>query len=179
MSSLQPISIAGAIGLTVIGCSSVTVTTDFERGTSFARYHSYSLEAGNEKLGLSPSSQAALRQTLQSSLATRGISENADSPQLHIVSHVSTKEKIVVQQSINTGYAGVPYRYGRYQPWIGAPMSYSDVSQYTEGTLVLDFVDAKSKALLFRGTATAAVRDRETNAARIKEAVEKIVADLP
>jgi len=73
----------------------------------------------------------------------------------------------------------MPYGYGYYGMWAGAPRTYTDVSQYTEGTLILDFVDAKTKKLVFRGIGTGTVSDPETNAERIKEAVEKIVNDFP
>jgi hypothetical protein len=40
-------------------------------------------------------------------------------------------------------------------------------------------VDAKTKKLVFRGTGTGTVSDPQTNAERIREAVEKIVKDFP
>jgi hypothetical protein len=58
-------------------------------------------------------------------------------------------------------------------------MTYTDVTQYHEGTLVLDFVDARTKKLVFRGVGTAVVGDSEANAEKIREAVKKIVADYP
>lgn len=73
----------------------------------------------------------------------------------------------------------MPYGYGRYGMWAGAPRTYTDISQYTEGTLTLDFVDTKTQKLVFRGIGTGTVSDPETNAERIKEAVEKIVQNFP
>ncbi len=59
------------------------------------------------------------------------------------------------------------------------PQYLTDVSQYTEGTLILDFVDAKTQKLVFRGTGNATVSDPQTNAASIKEVVEKIIKEFP
>jgi hypothetical protein len=53
------------------------------------------------------------------------------------------------------------------------------VNQYKEGTLILDFVDARTKKLVFRGVGTAVVGGPESNAAKIQEAVSKIVAAYP
>lgn len=61
----------------------------------------------------------------------------------------------------------------------GAPGGYTDGSQYTEGTLILGFVDAKTQKLVFRGVGSATVDKPETNAERVKEVVEKIVQDYP
>ncbi|HEY8038048.1 MAG TPA: DUF4136 domain-containing protein [Methylobacter sp.] len=160
-------------------CSTVSVTTDFDHLASFSQYHTYALTPDTAKLGLSPSSEAALRETLRTNLARRGITETSENADLHVVPHVSTKEKQVVHQSSDWGYNGMGYGYGRYDMWAGAPRTYTDISQYTEGTLILDFVDAKTQKLVFRGTGTGTVSDPKTNAERIREAVEKIVNDFP
>jgi len=55
----------------------------------------------------------------------------------------------------------------------------NDVTQYTEGTLVLDFLDRQKHLIVFRGIAQGAVTTSERNAIAIREAVQRIVADLP
>jgi hypothetical protein len=165
--------------LFLTACSSVSVTTDYDHSASFAQYRSYTLVPSTAEIQLSPSSEAALRDALSTNLLKHGIREIAENADLHVIRHVSTKEKLAVYQSTDWGYAGVPYGYGRYGMWAGAPRNYTDVSQYTEGTLILDFVDAKTQKLVFRGIATSTVGDPETNAKRIREAVEKIIQDFP
>ena len=71
------------------------------------------------------------------------------------------------------------YGYGYYGMWAGAPRTYVDVNQYTEGTLILDFVDRHTKKLVFRGIGKAVVGGPESNARNIEEAVAKIVAEYP
>lgn len=165
--------------LCLTACSSITVTTDYDPSTSFSQYHSYTLAPSSEKIPLSPTSEIALQQTLSAALFKRGISEKAENADLHVIRHVSSQEKLAVFQSNNMGYAGMRYGYGRYGMWAGAPYNDIDVSQYTEGTLILDFVDAKTQKLVFRGVATGTVSDPETNAKRIREAVEEIVQQFP
>jgi len=168
-----------AVSLYLTACSTVSVTTDYDHSTSFAQYRTYTLAPSTEQISLSPSSEAALRDSLRANLATRNIAEVSEKADLHVVRHVSTKEKLAVSQSSNIGYAGMPYGYGRYGMWAGAPRTYTDVSQYTEGTLILDFVDAKTQKLVFRGIGTGTVSDPETNAQHIKEVVEKIIQGFP
>ncbi|MCQ8102589.1 DUF4136 domain-containing protein [Methylomonas sp. SURF-2] len=162
--------LAGSV-FVLAACSSVSVKTDYDQSVAFAQYRSYTLAPSTEAVGLSPSSEAALSATLRNQLAARGVEEVGENGDLHIVRHISTKEKL----SINQSSAGGPYRYGA---WAGGPQ-YTDVSQYTEGTLILDFVDSKTRKLVFRGIASGTVGDPEANAAKIKEAVEKIVANYP
>ena len=96
--------------------------------------------------------------------------------------HVFLENKVSVQQYTDWGYS---YRrrlavgYGSYSMWAGAPRTYVDVSQYSEGTLILDAVDTRTKKLVFRGTGTAVVGGPESNARKIEEAVAKMVAALP
>jgi len=165
--------------LFLTACSTVSVTTDFDHLAPFSQYRTYAWVPGKETIRLSPSSEAALRDALRANLALHGISETSENADLHVVRHIWTKEKLDIRQSSDWGYAGMPYGYGRYGMWAGAPRTYTDVSQYTEGTLMLDFVDAKTQKLVFRGIGTGTVSDPETNAERIKEAVEKIVQDFP
>jgi len=168
-----------ATSLFLTACSTVSVTTDYDHSASFAQYRSYTLIPSTEEIPLSPSSEAALRDTLRANLLKHGIREIAENADLHVIRHALTQQKLAVYQSTDWGYGGVPYRYGRYGMWAGAPLNYTDVSQYTEGTLILDFVDAKTQKLVFRGVATGTVSDPETNAKHIREAVEKIVQDFP
>lgn len=179
MSTTLPQYLFIAITLWLSACSSVSVTTDYDHSASFERYRTYTLAPSDEKIAMSPSSEAALRDTLRASLAARHIIEASKDADLHVVRHIFTKEKLSVQETTDWGYRGVPYGYGRYGMWSTAPRTHTSVSQYTEGTLILDFVDAKTHKLVFRGVGSGTVSDPVTNAERIREAVEKIVEQFP
>jgi hypothetical protein len=170
---LQRFTLYAAI-LALSACSAVTVTTDYDPSTAFDKYHTYALKQAKEELTLSPSSEKAFQDALRNNLAAHGIREVSDNADLYVLRHVSTKEKTVVYQSYDYGYG-----FGRYGAWTGAPRNYTDVSQYTEGTLIIDFVDAKTQKLVFRGIGTGTVGDPETNAQHISEAVQKIILAFP
>ena len=164
-------------------CETVTVTTDYDHAANFAKYKTYALTPPTRGENMSPTSEAALRDALRAELTSRGLTEappkKAD---LDIVRQVFVHEKISVQQWTDWGYGyhgGWPYSFGHYGMWMGAPMTYTDVNQYHEGTLILDFVDARTKKLVFRGVGTAVVGGPESNAGKIREAVSKIVAGWP
>ena len=168
--------------LILCGCASVSVTTDHDPSAPFASYRTYALEPPAKVPPLSPSADSALRTTLRDELAVRGIHEVAltEKPDLAVVPHVSLQQRYSVQQYMQWGYApGVwPYWGGFYGGWVGMPVT--TINSYTEGTLVLDFVDTSKQSLVFRGTGRATVSsDNERNAARIREAVTKIVARFP
>jgi hypothetical protein len=164
-------------------CETVTVTTDYDHAANFAKYKTYALTPPTRGETMSPTSEAALRDALRAELAAHGLTEAAaKKADLDIVRHVFVQEKTSVQQWTDWGYGyhgGWPYSFGSYGMWPNAPMTYTDVNQYNEGTLILDFVDARTKKLVFRGVGKAVVGGPESNAAKIREAVSKIVAGYP
>src|SRR5215831_19116331 len=166
------------------GCSTgVTVTTDYDHSAHFGKYKTYTLASPPHGQTLSPTSEAALRDALRTELAKRGLTEvPGKKADLDVVRHVFTQERLSVQQYTDWGYGyggGWPYGYGYYGMWGGAPMSYTDVSTYHEGTMILDFVDARTKKSVFRGVGTAIVGGPESNAAKIREGIAKMVEAFP
>jgi hypothetical protein len=164
-------------------CESVTVMTDYDHTAPFGTYKTYALAPGRHDQKLAPSGEAALRDSLRTELAKRGINEAAGGKaDLAVVPHVFLQDKLSVQQytDYGYGYGGYPYRYGYYNSWTGMPpVTYTQVSQYTEGTMILDFVDTRTKKLVFRGKGTAIVEGVGNNGDKISKAVEKIVERLP
>ncbi len=164
-----------AILCTLAACSTtppVTVKTDYDHSAKFGKNHTYSLDAST---GLSATGNAALQSALRSSLSGRGLKESGRNADLYIVATVFTREKLNVMPG---GGATVwPSRYGRYGA-ANVTMN-AEMQQYTEGSLVIDFVDSKTHKLVFRGLGQAAVGATERNAAAIQEAINKIVAAYP
>jgi hypothetical protein len=179
--AVKPIALIVACAFAA--CSTVTVTTDYDHSAPFAKYKTYALAPAAHGQTLSPVSEAALRAALRTQLAARGINEVASGQaDLAVVRHVFVQRKVSVQQYTDWGYGyggGWPYGYGYYGMWAGAPRTYVDVNHYTEGTLVLDFVDRHSRKLVFRGIGKAVVGGSESNAGKIEEAVSKIIAEFP
>lgn len=152
----------------------VSVTTDYDHAAAFGNYHTYALDAAAARLN--PSNTAVLENSLRSSLAARGLKESTGQGDLYIVPTVRTKEKVDIIPSGNVAF--YPSAFGRYGYWPGVTLP-ADVEQYTEGTLVLDFVDRKTHKLVFRGVGKGVLGSAEKNAAGIEQAVNKIVGDFP
>jgi hypothetical protein len=171
------------LAMLLCACSTVSVTTDYDRSVPFGSYHTYAVEPPPQVPPLSPSSDSALRNTLRETLAARGIREvtPGDKPDLAVVPHLSQQKEYSVQQYADWGYgpATWPYPSGYYGMWAGAPRTYTTINSYNEGTMLLDFVDTSKQKLVFRGVANAVVGSPESNAKKIEEAVRKIVAKLP
>jgi len=177
-------STAVCIAFILSGCAStVTVTTDYDHSAPFGNYKTYTLAPPAHGQNLAPTSEAAIQEALRAELAKRGIVEApAKKADLDVVRHVFGQEKVSVQQYTDWGYGGYgrwPYRYGYYGMWYGAPQTYTSVDQYHEGTMILDFVDARTKKLVFRGVGQAVVGGTEANATKIREAIAKMMEGFP
>jgi hypothetical protein len=173
--------VVGLVVLMLAACSSVSVRTNYDPSAQFGTYRTFAL-APPQGVSMAPEVKAALKRSLGVSMAERGFTRvsSADAD-LYVVPHVFTQDRVSVQRYTNVGYSfgGWPSAYGGYGFWTGYPRTYTDVTAYTQGTLVLDFVDARRKKLVYRGVAKAVVGDPRTNAENVREAVEDIVYDMP
>jgi hypothetical protein len=169
--------------LILCGCSTVSVTTDYDPTASFEDYRTYALESPANAPLLSPSADAALRSALHENLTARGIHEVRvnNKPDLAVVPHARLQQRHTREQYNHWGYGvgGWPFGAGYYGMWIGEPYPTTTIESYTEGTLILDFVETSHRTLVFRGTVKATVGNAKRTAENIGEAVEKIVATIP
>src|SRR5271169_3064984 len=89
-----------ALALAVVAfssCSSVTVRTDHDPGTNFAKYRTYAFGPLSQNvLALSPSVRAQIESSLDQGLAARGLRRSAR-PDFYVAYHVTTQEQISVQ----------------------------------------------------------------------------------
>jgi hypothetical protein len=161
-------------------CSSVTVRTDHDPGTNFARYRTYAFGPPSQNaLALSPSIRAQIESSLDQGLAARGLRRSAR-PDFYVAYHVSTREQISVQTFHDWG------RWGRggpgwnsYSLWRGSPTTTSYVHRSTVGTLLVDFVDARTDKAFWRGVATGTVRGAQSNRQNIVDAVRRMLDNFP
>jgi len=172
-----------ALPLFLCGCSTVSVTTDYDVTASFGEYRTYAVASPSNAPLLAPSVDAALRGALHENLAARGIREVRvnHKPDLAVVPHARLQQRQTREQYPHWGYGvgGSPFGAGYYGMWIGEPYPTTTVENYTEEILILDFVETSHQTLVFRGTVKATVRDAKSTPEDIVEAVEKIVAKIP
>ena len=152
----------------------ITVNTDYDHAASFGKYRTFAIDSS--AIGLSATGTAALQQALRSSLAARGLREvSGRGADLYIVPSVFTRERLNAMPG--GGYTLTPTRFGS---WGASSVQLNaSVRQFTEGSLVIDFVDSKTHTVVFRGVGQAAVGSTERNANAITEAVNQIIARYP
>ena len=153
-----------ALFATLAGCASARVSTDWDRSTRFDAYLTYAWMDTPRMQAMQQTTlfDRRLRTAVEGQLAAKGLrkSEAAGRPDILLVYHAGVQDKVDVQQ---WGYAG--------RRW--------DVRQYNEGTLVVDVVDAGTRSLVWRGTASGEVNGTGDSSERLERAVKKMFTRFP
>jgi hypothetical protein len=163
------------------GCASgPKIFASQDPSADFSAYRTYGFQPalGTDKAGYSSILSQHLRAAASREMEARGYTQS-DKPDLFVNFQVRTKEKVQATSSpAMGGYYG--YRRGYYGVWGGYPME-TNVTQYTEGTLNVDLVDARRNQLVWEGVAVGRVREeaRRNLEPAVNEAVAKIFAQYP
>jgi hypothetical protein len=152
----------------------MNIQTDYDRQTNFALYKTFDWMPQPAKTTGIPAMQNPLlgnhiASAVERELTAKGFQKQSGKGADFLVAyHTGSKEKV----DVNTW----GYRYGpRGRRWGRAV----DVQQYTEGTIILDFVDANSKELFWRSVAKGAVSGQNITAETVNDAVKGMLEDFP
>ena len=165
------------------GCAGFKVTDDYDPSADFSQYGGYAWlprPDPTEAAAVRPD-DGLLRQRIEravdESLSAKGLRrvESAADATLLVTEHISVEQKLRVNTT-NYGYG-----YGRWG-YYGGGYTDTTVDQYEEGTLILDFIDAKTKQLVWRGMAQSRLKEMSTpeeREARVRAAVAAILEKYP
>jgi len=162
--------------LAFLGCSSITVSSDYDGSTDFSELKTFAWMLNSPKgefdLGVAnPLIRGRIQDAIATELAAKGYMEIIDgASDFYVTYHARAQEKIEVQ----------PMPGPLIRPAWG--MGYVDVYQYEEGTLIIDLIHAKKQHLIWRGIAKGAVDWRTSHDQRSKlidEAIHKVLAQFP
>jgi hypothetical protein len=163
--SLCMASLALGLALSPVSTPAQSVQTDYDRSYDFSKFKTYDFAAQvrgpNDPLAVNPMNDRRVHVALDSQLVAHGYSRDTSGKQDFLVAyHAATRSRLAVQ---DWGYR--PGRWGARR---------IDVSEYTQGTLVVDVVDAASKQLVWRGSATGTIEPKEADK-KIRKAVAKLM----
>lgn len=148
-----------------------TIRSDEDPGANFAAYTTYGFvpELEGEDFGYQSLLAQYLKDAIGREMEARGYARAAE-PDLLINFYINTKEKIRSTTTPTAGGGYYGYRRGYYGGWGGYE---TRVTQYTEGTLSIDLVDARRRQLVWEGTAVG--RIRQSTLDDIQGAVNRVV----
>lgn len=176
-------SLIAAGALALASCATgPKIHSVYEQEINFGQYKTFSFFAELEPKGeqaYRTLTNKYLQESIRKELTARGLTE-AENSDLLINFHVSTKEKITSTTSpaLHGGFYDYRRGYGFYGLGYG---SETQVSQYTEGTLTIDVVDAEIKQLVWQGVAIDRIKQPKANELRgdIFNVVSQIFLQYP
>ena len=160
----------------IAGCgTSINVNYDFDVNADFEQYKTYDwvplpdTPPGDARRAQQSNTllDKRIKSQVNAALAEKGMSVRSDSPDMLAAYHVGVKDKVQV-----TDWG---YRYSdHYWGWGGRDI---DVYNYEEGTLIIDFIDAQTKELVWRGAGSVAL-DSSTDPQKSEELIRKVVGKI-
>ena len=171
------------------------VNVEQQPGINFANYRTYAwadtevqTQGDQNPLLRSSIAQERIRQAIEGELSQRGLRRVERNPDFYLTTHLYVEQaERTVTNPPPAGYAypyAVRYRGAllpvNYGYWY-SPAYYQTTrtEQYREGTLVLDFIDAKTHNLVWRGSMADPVDDPARLGRQFSEAAKDILEKFP
>lgn len=191
-------ALALSVGLN--GCTSISgVNVEKRDNVNFSKYRTFDFAEtqvktnGNQNPLLRSSiAQDNIKQAIAGELAKRGLRQKDNNPDLFITTHtyVDEAERTVYSNAYpgagfaypySVGYRGayLPINYGYwYSPaYYQRQRPYTE--QYTQGTLIIDFIDRRTNNLVWRGSMADPVNDPARLGSEFSVAAKDILDQFP
>ena len=175
MKPIHRTAVCTLLFLTALGTAfAQQVTTDFDHQVNFAQYKTYSWQEVKVKNSLW---NDRIKNAVDAQLQAKGLTRVDSGGDVAIVAIATTQ----TQRTLNTFYDGFGGGWG-WRRFGGGGFGESTTTEqdYKEGTLVVDLFDAKTKQLIWRGSAEDTLSDKaDKNEKNLDKGVAKMFKDFP
>jgi hypothetical protein len=171
MKSIQSLLIL--LFFTLASCSSITVNADYDKTVDFTKYKTFAyMKEGINKLEISDLDKRRILRAVDEQMLAKGFVKS-ETPDFLVNIFTKSHEEVSV-------YSGWGYGWGYgYYPYYGYG-GYPYVSSSIEGTLYIDFIDAKKNELFWQGIGSGYLtQDVNQKEQRINEFATQILAQYP
>ena len=172
---MKTLKIFSAITFLILtSCSSVSVYSDYDKKVDFSAYKTYAFyKTGIDKVEISDLDKRRILNAIDQQMVAKGFTKS-ENPDLLINLFTKSREQVNVNQfnaGWGWGWGWNPYFMGGQQ---------TSVSTSTQGSLYIDFVDAKKKEMIWQGEGIGTLtRNIDKKDEKIAEFVAKILAQYP
>ena len=163
------------------GCSTIKINYDYDRQADLTKYKTYQLSEESQNLPVQQLNRDRILAAIEEQMTLKGFSKS-DNPDFIVDVHVVGKQ-VQTATATTSGYATAGYRgYRGYGYGSGFSTTQVSYDEYTEGTMLITFIDPSVKKIVWQGSGTktllenASTEKREKN---INYAVEQILNNYP
>jgi hypothetical protein len=148
------------------------IKTDFDHQANFSQYKTYSWQEIKPPNSLW---DARIKSAVDAQLAAKGWTQVGNGGDVAIVAIATTR----TEKTLQTFYDGMGGGW-RWRGFGGMGEATTTEQDYKEGTLLIDMYDAKSKQLIWRGSAEDTLSNNaEKNEKNLNKGVEKMFKKFP
>lgn len=175
---MKNILLPAFILLIATSCSSIKVSSDFDKTAGFASYKTFAFTPEALSFPLDDINRNRILNAIENELKAKGFTKS-DNPDVLIDINIKAQEQQTATATNTGGYYGRGYRYGYGGGFSTTQIEYDT---YIDGTLFVDMIDASNKQLVWQGRGTktidpdASQQKREQN---INYAVKQIFTKYP
>jgi len=175
---MKKLALYSFILIVATSCSTVKISSDFDKTAGFASYKTYAFTPEAQNLQIDDLNKNRILTAIGTELAAKGFSKAESNPDVLIDVKLKGEQKQTATANTTGGY-GYGYRYGWGGGFSTTTINYDT---YVDGTLFVDMIDAKKSQLVWQGRGTKTVdpdanqKKREDN---INYAVKQIFTKYP
>jgi len=153
----------------VFSCASVQVKTDYDTQTDFSKYKTFAFyKKGIAQSKISDLDKRRILRAIEKELIAKGMTKS-ENPDLLVSIFAKAQKQVNVYND-------------PWYPYYYTPYYRNNTSNYVQGTLFIDLIDAKKKQLVWQGVGKGVLSTSskpEKKEARIQEIVAEILAQYP
>jgi hypothetical protein len=178
---MKKLFILSIILITAVSCSTVKVSSDFDKTANFAAYKTFTYTDETLAMPIDDINRNRVLNLVTAEMAAKGFTKSDANPDVWIDINIKTKTQQTATAT-TSGTGGYGYRYGRYGYGGGFSTTTINYDTYTDGTMFIDMIDAAKKQLVWQGRGTktleedASQKRREENLAY---AIKQIFTQYP
>ncbi|MBM7072134.1 DUF4136 domain-containing protein [Shewanella sp. 202IG2-18] len=165
-------------------CSSTKGNWDYDPQVNFNQYKTYAWvhkKTGDEGYQLDGLMEKRIHNAVENQMMTKGIKKVANTSAELLVNYITKTDKKIDVDTFHTNYGYYPNSYPNWW-WGGSTQTQTSVREYEVSTLLVDFVDAKTKKLIWRGAIKDTVKKNKTPQQKteiINQKISKLLANFP
>jgi hypothetical protein len=174
--------------LVLTACQTFNVRSDWDETVRFDGYRRYlwlepPVTEGSDPFADNSLLRKRIRAAIEGNLTSRGFEavEDPAAADFVVTYGVVVDEKLRVTGGGATAVGGFGYGYGRWPVGVGGVYGGTDVRDYQEAVLLIDFLAPESRDLVWRGWGSGFIqtRDRDRGKQRFEAGIQAVLAAFP
>jgi len=180
---MKKLLVLSVILITAISCSSVKVSSDFDKTANFAAYKTFTYTDETLAMPIDDINRNRILNIVTAEMLAKGFTKSETNPDVWIDINIKTEtQQTATATTSGGGGYGYGYRYGGYGYGGGFSTTTINYDTYTDGTMFIDMIDASKKLLVWQGRGTKTFEENASQQRReenLTYAIKQIFTQYP